>query len=165
MAGSSPAMTGSRKQPLLLRLAFLGSFLPRLSCLRRLLRDLLAFRSRLGKSDRDCLLAARDLLAGLAALQRAGLALLHRAPDLGGRLLRIFSCHDFSPSCGKIILAPTDGSSERTAVRRLPNRVQTYFLRPAIVRGSLLVAASGPPARVRRSVRSPRPPATAARIR
>ena len=164
MAGSSPAMTGNRKQPLLLCLAFPGRFLRRLPFLRRFLRDFLAFRSRLGKPDRDRLLAARDLLAGPAALQCAGLALLHRAPDLGGRLLRIFSCHDFPPSYGKIILAMTVGSSKRTVVRRPPNRVQTYFSRPAIVPGFLLVAASGPLARARRSVRSPRRPAAAARI-
>jgi len=64
---------------LLLRLALLGRF--------AFLRDLLAFRPRLGQPNRDRLLAALDLAAGATAFQRAGLALLHRAPDLGGSLL------------------------------------------------------------------------------
>ena len=40
--------------------------------------DLAAFLARLGQADRDRLLAARHLLAGAAALQRAVLALVHR---------------------------------------------------------------------------------------
>src|SRR6266852_8925799 len=78
--------------------------------LRGLLRDLLAFRPRLGKTDRDRLLAALDLATGSTALQSPGLALLHRAPDLGRCLLRIFPCHDYSPSCEKIIFVTKDGS-------------------------------------------------------
>jgi Ku protein len=61
---------------------------------RLLLRHLLSRFSCLRKTDRDRLLAALDLLARAAALQRAGLALLHRALDLGGRAFGIFSCHE-----------------------------------------------------------------------
>ena len=56
----------------LLRLSLLGGLL----FLRGLLRDFLAFRPRLGKTNRDRLLAAGDFLAGAAALQSPGLALL-----------------------------------------------------------------------------------------
>src|SRR5712671_5149695 len=74
---------------LFLRLPFLRA-LPLLGCL---LRHLLAFGPRLGKSDRDRLLAALDRPAGAAALQGACLALLHRAFDVGGSLFGIFTRH------------------------------------------------------------------------
>src|SRR5665213_311654 len=93
---------------LLLRLALLRGLL----FLRSLLRDFLAFGPCLGQADGDGLLAALDLLAGAAALQRPGLALLHHALDVGGGLLRILPCHDGSPGCGKIIAAEEDGSRE-----------------------------------------------------
>src|ERR1700752_2789393 len=76
-AGTTHGAVGT--EPLLLRFPLLR----RLPFLRGLLRHLLAFRSRLGKADGDRLLAALDLLAGPAALQSSGLALLHRASDLG----------------------------------------------------------------------------------
>src|SRR3954469_6429380 len=57
------------------------------------LRHLLARPARFGKSDRDRLLAALDLLAGTAALQRALFAFLHRAFDFLGRAFGIFPCH------------------------------------------------------------------------
>src|SRR5258708_3551737 len=82
----------------------------RLSLLRSLLGDLLSLRPRLGQTDGDRLLAALDLAPRSAALQSPGLALLHRARDLGGRLFRKFACHDYSPSCGKIIFADREGS-------------------------------------------------------
>src|SRR6266849_8978519 len=87
-------------------------FLRRLPLVRSLLRDFLAFRPRLGKADRDRLLAACDFLAGATALQRPGLALFHRALDIGGCLFRILPCHDSSPRCGKIIVADGDGSRQ-----------------------------------------------------
>ena len=68
-----------------------------LSC--RLLRHLLALGARLGKPDRDRLLLALHRPAGTAALQGAGLAFLHRALDVGGSFLRIFSCHGLPPGC------------------------------------------------------------------
>src|ERR1700687_5790357 len=68
--------------PLPLRRPLLG----RLPFLCGLLRNLLSFGPRLGKPDRDRLLAALDLPPRTAALQGAGLALLHRAPNLGGCL-------------------------------------------------------------------------------
>src|ERR1700731_654624 len=83
--------------------------------LRRLLRYLRSHGPRLGQADSNGLLAALDLAAGAAALQRAGLALLHRAADLGGGLLGILSCHDISPDCGKIIFADVDGSPSDSA--------------------------------------------------
>src|SRR5437879_9583055 len=46
-----------------------------------LLRHPGAALARLGQADRNRLLAALDLPAGAAALQRAGLALLHGAAD------------------------------------------------------------------------------------
>src|SRR4029450_11289410 len=66
--------------------------------LRRLLRHLLAFGPRVRQSDRNRLFAAFDLPARAAALQRASLALLHRAFDIGRCLLRIFACHYLSPA-------------------------------------------------------------------
>src|SRR6266478_8437476 len=90
--------------PLLLRFAFLGRLLG------SLLRHFRSRSPRFGKTDRDRLPAALDLLARPTTLQSAGLALFHRAPDFGGCLFRIFSCHDYSPSCGKIIFAGGDGS-------------------------------------------------------
>src|SRR5882724_4845524 len=91
-------------------LSFRFTFFGSLPFLRTLLRDLHAFRPRFGKTDRDRLLAALDLATRSTALQSPGLALLHRAPDLGRCLLRIFPCHDYSPSCKKVILAKEDGS-------------------------------------------------------
>src|SRR5262245_10773386 len=44
----------------------------------------------LGEPDRDSLLAAFHLLAGAAAAQRAGLALLHRAADFLASAFRVF---------------------------------------------------------------------------
>src|SRR4051812_41263033 len=62
-------------------------------CSRALLRrHLLAFAARLGQADGDRLFAALDLAARAAALQRPGLALLHRAPDFGRRALGVFAC-------------------------------------------------------------------------
>jgi len=78
-----------------------GCLAPFRRLLRRLLRHLGAFTPRLGQPDRDRLLAACDLAAGAAALQRAGVALFHRALDLGRCLLGIFSCHDTSPGCAR----------------------------------------------------------------
>src|SRR5450759_4776071 len=106
-----------RRLPLLRRLLFL----------RGLLRHLLAFRPRLGKADRDRLLAALDLAAGAAALQRTGLALLHRAPDLGGCLFRIFSCHDISPGCGKIILTIWESSVADALIGRPQSIADSRF--------------------------------------
>src|ERR1700741_795512 len=56
-----------------------------------LLRHFGAALARFGQADRDRLLAALDLLAGAAAAQRAGLALLHRAAHLLRRAFPIFS--------------------------------------------------------------------------
>src|SRR5258708_4637071 len=89
--------------------------LRRLPLLRSPLQDFLSLRPRPGKGDRDRLLAARDGPAGPAALQRARLALLHRASDLGRGFPRVFSCHDYSPNCGKIIFAAWESSGPRLA--------------------------------------------------
>src|SRR5882757_203003 len=93
-------MSGSRIALRSIRATFLA-ITPLPPCLalfgrlpRRLLRDFCACGPRLGKTDRDRLLAAADLPPRAAALQSAGLALFHRALDLGGCLFRIFSCHD-----------------------------------------------------------------------
>src|SRR5204862_7362636 len=72
---------------------------------------------RVGKTDRDRLLAALHFPSRASALQSPGLALFHRAPDLGGCFLRIFSCHDYSPSYEKVILAKEDGSTFARRVR------------------------------------------------
>src|SRR5436190_23213440 len=111
---NSAASRGKQARPaeraLLLRLPLLGSF----PFLADLLRRLHSGGPRLGKPDRDRLLAALDLAAGPAALQRAGLALLHRASDLGGCFSRIFPRHDTSPGCGKqssrMKLVPSGGT-------------------------------------------------------
>src|SRR6185369_2852363 len=54
-----------------------------------LLRHLAARAARFRKADGDRLLAARDLLAGAAATQRAVLALVHRALHLALGLLSV----------------------------------------------------------------------------
>src|SRR5882724_6109021 len=110
---------------LFLRFSLFGGFL------RGLLRDFLAFRPRLGKANRDRLLPARDFLAGAAALQSAGLAFLHRAPDFGGCLFRILPCHGHSPNCGKIIFADGDGSAKarpKQDLRFIASEVPTFHL-------------------------------------
>ena len=84
-----------------------------------LLRHLLALGPRLRQSDRDRLLAARDLPARTAAPQRAGLALLHHAFDIAGGLLRIFACHCLSPASSfgeKVITRRMQSSSHRLAL-------------------------------------------------
>ena len=75
------AMTGllPLRLPLLRAVLFLRHPGARLACFRQ--------------SDRDRLLAALDLSAGTAALQRPFLALLHRAFDAARCFLRIFSRH------------------------------------------------------------------------
>src|SRR5262245_64109066 len=60
------------------------------------LRHLRAGSTRLGKADRDRLLAARDLLAGTSAAQRAALALAHDLLDLLRCRLAVLPCHDYS---------------------------------------------------------------------
>src|SRR5437016_4152180 len=61
-----------------------------------LLRHLCAGLPRFGEADRDRLLAALDASARPAALQRAALALVHRALDLLARLLPVLS-HAYPP--------------------------------------------------------------------
>src|ERR1700743_1082697 len=104
-----------------MRAAVLCALLRRLLFLRRfallrgfLLRDFRAGCTRFGKTDRDRLLAALDLPARATSFQRARLSLLHRAPDFGGRLLRIFSRHDVSPGGGKEIIAIGKSSRSET---------------------------------------------------
>src|SRR6202043_3249487 len=102
------------------------------------------------------------------------LALLHRAPDLGGCLFRILPCHDASPGCAKTIFAAEVGSRfasfPRLAfgfpdVRRSPHKARTHSLRYAIERDSPAVSTSGPPTPARRAVHSPRQPAAEEEIR
>src|SRR5262245_30665977 len=57
------------------------------------LRHLRAGSTRLGKADRDRLFAARDLLAGTSAAQRAALALAHHLLDLLRCFLAVLPCH------------------------------------------------------------------------
>src|SRR5262249_36270390 len=69
----------------------LGLLLPLLASL--LLRHFLAFAARLGKADRDRLLAARHLPATASALERAAFTLVHGAFHLLRRAFRIFAGH------------------------------------------------------------------------
>src|ERR1700731_4896751 len=126
-------------------LCFRFTLFGRLPFLRGLLRNLLSFAPRLGKTDGDRLLAALDLSTRATALKGPGLALLHRAPDLGGCLFRILPCHDASPGCAKTIFAAEVGSRfasfPRLAfgfpdVRRSPHKARTHSLRYAIERDS-----------------------------
>ena len=56
-------------------------------------------------------------------------------------------------------------SSERSAVRRSPNKARMYFWRHAIERDSPAVLTPSPPARAPRAGRSPQQPTTKAQIR
>src|SRR5262245_59464709 len=60
------------------------------------LRHLRPGSACLGEADRDRLLAARDLLAGTSAAQRAALALAHDLLDLLRCRLAVLPCHDYS---------------------------------------------------------------------
>src|SRR5207237_3006118 len=65
---------------------------------RRLLAGHFPARAaRLGQTDRDCLLPARDFLAGPSALESSPLPFVHRLLDLLGRLLSV-SRHRHSSS-------------------------------------------------------------------
>jgi hypothetical protein len=75
MAGTSPAMTIPS------HLSTLASFLAFAAALRR---DFFAFLARLREPDDDGLLAAFDLLAASAALERSTLALAHATLDVLG---------------------------------------------------------------------------------
>src|SRR6185503_3529302 len=60
------------------------------------LRHLRSGSARLGETDRDRLLAARDLAARAPAAQRAALALAHDLLDLLRCLLAVLPCHGSS---------------------------------------------------------------------
>src|SRR5258708_26114342 len=80
---------------------------------RRLLpRHLGARLARLGEADRDRLLAALHRLAGAAALQRAVLALVHRAFHLALRFLSITGHEGLLAYC---VSDPTSGAASRFA--------------------------------------------------
>ena len=148
---------------------YVQTFFAALALLRALLlfrRDFRSLPPCLGQADRDRLLAALDLPSRATALQGAGLALLHRAPDLGGRLSRIFSCHGNSPGCGKIIFAVPDGSLRLPpAVRQRSSKAPMYSLQHAIERESPAISMSAPPVRALRAIHAPPPRATGEQIR
>src|SRR5207253_398395 len=79
---------------------------------RRLPRHLGAGLARLGQADRDRLLAALHRLAGAAALQRAVLALVHRAFHLALRFLSITGHEGLLAYC---VSDPTSGAASRFA--------------------------------------------------
>src|SRR5262245_17632606 len=88
-----------------------------------LLRDLRARFSRLGQTDRNRLLAARDLLARAAGLQGPALALVHRALDLALSLLSVLASHAFSSVLGSIVASPVPRLPPKTSrPRRLKDR-------------------------------------------
>src|SRR6185295_11755914 len=98
-----------------------------------LLRHPRAALARLGQADRDRLLAAPDLPAGAAAAQRAGLALLHRAADLLGRTLRVFSLRRLS--C-HVVLQTEKGRNDAAIVsaRSLHRRHAVIVIYRAVTR-------------------------------
>src|SRR6266700_3440677 len=101
------------------------------SCSRSLLRHFRAFPPRFGQADGDRLFAARHASPRAAAFQRAGLAFLHHTPDLGGRLLRIFSRHGCSPGCVRANPRAAEGSARGSQIARRTSSSRTPIFTPA----------------------------------